>query len=92
VLDYRQPDLVLISRHQKHSVHVMQQHADEWVVLYQDKLAQLWGRRTRYDDPCSLDYIPVAERKIGDAPQTGYASWPALPLRSGEVARLADDR
>jgi hypothetical protein len=89
VLEYRRPDLVLISRYQKHSGHVMQQHTDEWVVLYQDKLAQLWGRKTRYDDPCSVDYIPVAERKIGNAPQRGYASWPALPERTGPVRRLA---
>lgn len=89
VLEYRRPDLVLVSRFQEHSTYVMQRHTDEWVLLYQDKLAQLWGRKSRYDNPASPDFIPVARRSISDAPQEGYASWPAIPPRSRFVGRVA---
>ncbi|MEQ8787697.1 MAG: hypothetical protein RIC55_15445 [Pirellulaceae bacterium] len=92
VLEYRQPDLVLISRFQEHSGYVVEQHRDEWVLLYQDELAQLWGRKSRYDDPTSADYIPLAERDISDAPQEGFASWPAIPPRRSNVGRVASDR
>lgn len=91
VLDYNRPNLVLISRHQKHSVHVIEQHTDEWTLLYQDELAQLWGRKDVYGDPCSVDYLPLAQRHISDDPQQGYASWPALPVRKEPTRHLALD-
>jgi hypothetical protein len=79
VLKEGQPDLVLISRLQRPSVEVMQRQEGRWVLLYQDALAQLWGRASRYDDPQSPDYLPPAQRTISDAPQEGHAVWPALP-------------
>lgn len=79
VLEFRQPDLVLISRRQKNSVHMMEKNAEQWVLLYQDALAQLWGRRTKYDSPSSPDYLRVADRVIGDLPQIGVTPWPAIP-------------
>jgi hypothetical protein len=73
------PDLVLINRNQLPSVEVMQQHRDEWSLLYQDSLVQLWGRMARYGDPSSPDFIPEQRRVLSDEPQRGYVSWPALP-------------
>ena len=73
------PDLVLINRNQLPSVEVMQQHRDQWSLLYQDGLVQLWGRMSRYGDPKSPDYIPAERRTFGDEPQRGYVSWPAIP-------------
>jgi hypothetical protein len=73
------PDLVLINRNQLPSVEVMEQNRSDWSLLYQDGLVQLWGRMTRYGDPQSPDYIPAERRVLGDEPQRGYVSWPALP-------------
>src|SRR5262249_31199711 len=42
VLSVGQPSLVLISRQQKPSVEVMERQQGNWVLLYQDELAQLW--------------------------------------------------
>jgi hypothetical protein len=42
-LDFHQPDLVLLSREQGPSVREMQKHANDWALLYQDSMAQLWG-------------------------------------------------
>ena len=78
-LNHGSPDLVLINRNQLPSVEVMQQHRDEWSLLYQDGLVQLWGRMSRYGDPKSADYIPAERRTLGDEPQRGYVSWPAIP-------------
>lgn len=79
VLEEGQPDLVLISRLQQPSVEVMQRQQGRFVLLYQDALAQLWGRASRYDDPDSPHYLPSTQRQISDAPQQGQAAWPALP-------------
>ncbi len=79
ILRYKNPDLVLIGREQTYAVQIMQEHRDQWTLLYQDSLAQLWGRSDKYDDPTGPDYVPQANRLIGDAPQAGHVAWPALP-------------
>jgi hypothetical protein len=78
-LKNHRPDLVLLSRAQQPGVDTMLTQQAEWTILYQDELAQLWGRRSRFDDPANPDYIPLARRVIGSEPQTGYVAWPALP-------------
>jgi hypothetical protein len=78
-LNVGRPDLVLISRLQRPSVEVMEQQKARWVLLYQDKLSQLWGRASRYDDPQSAHYLPPANREVGEAHQGGFVRWPALP-------------
>jgi hypothetical protein len=89
-LEYGRPDLVLIDRGQKHSEEVMNAHTEDWVLLYQDKTAQLWGRASRYDDPKNAAYIPPAERRITNDEQIGSVCWPALPVRGREKQRFAD--
>lgn len=79
VLEVGRPDLVLISRRQQPSVQTMEQQKSKWVLLYQDGLAQVWGRAAKYDDPKSSHYLPRARREIGDSPQLGFVTWPALP-------------
>jgi len=73
------PDLVLVSRHQKPSVDLMRAQTDHWSLLYQDELAQLWGRRTKYDDPKSAYFLDPKFRKVGDFQPRGFLRWPALP-------------
>ena len=85
-LDFGHPDLVLISRYQTHSVQVIEQHRDDWVLLYQDRLAQLWGRRRNFDNPRSRQFIPRHRRRITNEPQVGSVLWPALPV-FGDSAR-----
>lgn len=79
VLETGRPDLVLLDREYDRSERLMNEHSDRWVLLYQDGMAQLWGRGRRYDDPQSPDYVSPHDRRIGDAPQTGSVCWPALP-------------
>ncbi len=78
VLDHGNPDLALLNRRFPHAVNIVAQHPS-WVLLYQDGLAQLWGRRDRYDDAASADFVPPDARVIGDEVQSGYVFWPALP-------------
>ncbi len=84
VLEYGRPDLVLVDRKYVHPVAIMQQQ-DDWVLLYQDSLAQLWGRGETYDRPDSPDYLAIGERRISDRERIGSVTWPALP-----TARRAD--
>ena len=95
VLRLGEPDLVVVARHFTHSVEVMEARPD-WVLLYQDTVAQLWGRRDRYDDSASAAYLPAARRWITEVRQGGSVPWPALPPRrvAASAARrtLADAR
>ena len=89
-LSWQQPDLVLICRGQKPSVRVMEAHTADWTLLYQDSLAQLWGRTTRYDNPELADFLPPSQRDITETPQTGNVSWPAFPRQmTKQPPRLA---
>ena len=90
ILSYREPHLVLIDRLQKNALSVMQQHQEDWTLLYQDSLAQLWGRTDRYGVATSPDYIPPSQRNISNDLQTGVVAWPALPTRHSTPVQLAE--
>lgn len=79
-LTFLDPELVLLCRHQLPSVRVMQNHAADWTLLYQDSLAQIWGRTSRYGDPKSADFIAPEHRQITDDVQKGNVSYPAYPV------------
>ena len=84
-LEQGQPNLVLLDRGQPHSERVMTTQTERWVLLYQDSLAQLWGRRERYDDPQSPDFLPVERRRLSETLQQGHVTWPALPRPIAET-------
>jgi hypothetical protein len=88
-LDYGRPDMVLLDRGQAHCEEVMKRHRDDWVLLYQDKTAQLWGRASRYDDPRNAAYIPPAQRQVTNEVQVGTVNWPALPVEKRQSGRGA---
>jgi hypothetical protein len=73
------PDLVLLSRSQQPGVDVMLCNQEAWSLLYQDELAQVWGRKSRFDDPASPQYIALDRRVIANAAQAGTVPWPAIP-------------
>jgi hypothetical protein len=96
VLNFEHPDLVLISRLQAPSVEVMEAQRGQWVLLYQDQLAQVWGRASRYDDPKSAYYLSPAQREVGNFAPRGCVRWPALPAYhlpaagDGSLRKVAD--
>lgn len=89
VLEFGDPELVLINREQPHGVNVMFRNQGRWTLLYQDRIAQVWGLAAKYDDPRSADYIAQDRRKITDDEQTGSVPWPALPVRPRQSRQLA---
>ncbi|MBN1852445.1 MAG: hypothetical protein JW829_06960 [Pirellulales bacterium] len=78
-----EPDLVLIDRQFQHAVDVMERERNRpdspWTLLYQDGIAQLWGRRSRFDHPSCQDYLPPESRFLTDQAPKGFVYWPALP-------------
>ena len=78
VLEVGEPDLVLLKRGTSPASDVMKRRRD-WTLFYQDALAQVWGRRGRYDDPASPDQLPSEVRSISERPQSGLVPWPAFP-------------
>lgn len=90
-LTLEQPDLVLLCRNQRPSVRVTEQHQDEWILLYQDSLAQVWGRRSKYANPESPFFVPESCRSITESAQQGTVAWPAFPTgaRAPERVRVS---
>jgi len=88
-LSYREPDLVLFERERRNAIDTMEAAADDWCLLYQDSLAQLWGRRSVYDDQDSPDYLPVSQRHVGNDQQVGSVAWPGFPVVSSKPVRVA---
>lgn len=87
-LEFEMPDLVLLARDQRPSVRIMQKHQETWTLLYQDSLAQIWGRRSEYDVPGLKNYLAPSQRRISDDPQVGTVPWPAFPSGSPSVDRI----
>ena len=56
---------------------MMQQHTNDWVLLYQDSIAQIWGRGSKYANLSSPYFLPAAERRVTEMPQIGTVPWPA---------------
>ncbi|MCA9050567.1 MAG: hypothetical protein KDA89_17640, partial [Planctomycetaceae bacterium] len=79
-LQFGDPNLILFERFRKNCVSTMRKHSDEWCLLYQDSLAQLWGRRSVYDDPISAHYLPRPQRHISEDLQEGPVAWPGFPV------------
>jgi hypothetical protein len=79
VLAEHYPNLVLLHRGQPHAVKMMEQQSRDWVLLYQDGLAQLWGRASRYANSQSSDFLPERAREIHNKLPIGWVAWPAFP-------------
>ncbi|NOZ39266.1 MAG: hypothetical protein GXP24_03465 [Planctomycetes bacterium] len=94
VLEYGSPDLVLVDRRYEHPVAIMKAEAmrdhPEWVLLYCDRVAELWGHRDRYDNPTTAEYLPLTARVLDASPREGSVQWPALPIRTRRGSQLAE--
>ena len=75
------PDLVLIDRASLNARKVMATQNDHWVLLYQDSLCRLYGRREACDPKDAKNHVPLAARHVSALPQTEISPWPALPSR-----------
>lgn len=85
VLRYGDPELVIVDRNYKHAVKVMKAELEkdepEWAVLYQDAVAQIWGRADIFDDPNSDRYLAETKRSISNIARPKAVQWPAWPVR-----------
>ena len=86
VLEFGNPNLVLMDRIADVSaVQHLDSHPD-WIPLYRDGRAALWGRRSIFDDPGLDTYVAPERRWISSAMPKGIAAWPGFPDRSGRDA------
>ncbi|QDU58672.1 hypothetical protein [Aeoliella mucimassa] len=94
VLELGNPDLVLIDRQYNQPIEVMRLESEKpnpaWTLIYQDGLAQLWGRSSIYNDPQSDQYVAPEERLITDTLHVTAFDWPALPVQP--TAKVLADR
>lgn len=93
VLRYGDPELVIVDRNYKNPVKVMyeehQKEDSDWSILYQDAVAQIWGKKDIFDDPTSNRYLPQASRSISNIERPKAVQWPAWPVKfvTEEVAK-----
>ncbi len=80
VLRFRHPELVLIDRAHPHAVAVMRRHADQWLPVYQDPVAEVWVRADLCRTPSDPLYVAPHERVTRDTWTAGAVAWPALPV------------
>ena len=69
VLREGDPELVLLDRQFPHSLEVLNKQRAEFTLLYEDKVAQLWGKRQRFGNSSTVrgkDQVPDP-------------NWPGLP-------------
>ncbi|MDC0934920.1 hypothetical protein OAS39_01445 [Pirellulales bacterium] len=83
VLEYGDPELILLDRKYRHARDIMEAEAaaenPEWVRLYRDRIAEVWGRTSRFGDPDGADYLPPEDRVEDPSSRSGVFHWPALP-------------
>lgn len=79
VLEFGAPDLALVKRFDEATSQHMELQSSQWCLLYQDGLAQLWGLKSKYDDPESVDFMPTELRVRSEKMPQGIAQWPAVP-------------
>ena len=90
VLEFGNPNLVLLDCiADVAAVQHLDQHPD-WILLYRDGRAALWGRKTVFDDSGLPGYVAPECRKLSDAMPEGIAAWPGFPNRSGRDAFSPD--
>lgn len=103
-LEVDRPDYVLVDRQYPGAVEVMQKASEEgpdaWSLVYQDAVAQVWGRSEVVDAEDSPRHIPPSRRLVSERLSPTAVEWPALPngppsIHSAEtpsaVASRADD-
>jgi hypothetical protein len=83
VLEFGNPDLVLVDRRYPNCVAVMEAEGSredpEWTLLYRDPIAEIWGRTSRYAAADSPHYLPPSERETDVRLLQARFQWPALP-------------
>lgn len=82
ILHFGDPQWVLVGNHHEHARQVLEQHQNEWVLVYRDQLAQLWGRRSAVDDANKPTFVAPSRRQLEPVAQNGTVPWPAAPRRS----------
>ena len=88
ILELNQPDIVINRRTGELTRFHMEKAKLNWVLLYQDKIAQVWGRRTVYDDPALVTYISPNQRMLTNKDVSGYVAWPAFPKSHNSLHRI----
>ncbi len=78
VLRFGSPDLVLLKRQGERTEKHMYDNKQEWALLYQDAIAQVWGRSTTYDNLEHPDHLPDAMRVVHDKRASDSVTWPAI--------------
>lgn len=87
-LTFNDPEIFLISRKQRSTTRTMREHQVDWVLLYQDQLAEVWGRREKFAQTESDDYLAESERFIGEKTETS-AAWPAFSSADEKQGRYS---
>lgn len=83
VLSFENPDYLLLDRKYPYAVDIMENEAAKpdptWSLVYQDAVAQVWGRSSVVDLAHSPKYLPASRRLVSNHFSSTKVEWPALP-------------
>lgn len=86
VLEYGNPNLVLLDRRKDPGAVAFLEQQPDWTPLYRDAQCQLWGRRCEFDNSSHTAFLPADRRRLTDLEPSGIAAWPGFPGRTGRNA------
>lgn len=90
-LEVDRPDYVLVDRKYPNATGVMEEAAagesSDWLLVYQDAVARVYGRRDVVDDATLSTYIPPDLRFVSDHFSPTAVAWPALPRQRDVFTR-----
>lgn len=90
-LELNHPDYLLLDRREPHALRVVESKSSDWSLLYQDSLAQIWGRSEEVNQPMHARFIPAEDRRISDVLQQGWVRWPADPNQKTFVSQTVTE-
>lgn len=77
MLSVGDPELVILERRNPVSCETMQKATSQWVLLYQDPIAEIWGRRDVYGDERNRRFVPPKQRVTIQQRPAVWSPWPA---------------
>ncbi len=87
VLRTGNPEIVLNRRSDEQSEQIMRQQSDSWTLLYQDTIAQVWGRTDLFGTVGAPQFVAPGNRSIDRNQPVGYSCWPAVPVSKPKLVR-----
>ncbi|MEW4489898.1 hypothetical protein AB1L42_17575 [Thalassoglobus sp. JC818] len=91
-LSFHDPELFVISRLQHPTISTMKKHSEDWVRIYQDELAEIWGRRDFLQAQYPDELLANAKNANSVESTDRVTPWPAFSDSSRNPTEFSSDQ